>query len=107
MVEILRHPRTPWYVKAAAIAVVAYAASPIDLIPDFIPILGYLDDLLLLPLGICLVVRLTPADVRRDAFRRALRAGSLPGSPSRWVAAGIVFAVWAALITTIVLSVVR
>ncbi|BFN28250.1 hypothetical protein PSCT_04399 [Pseudomonas sp. SCT] len=55
-----RHPATPWLPKLVAIAIVAYALSPIDLIPDFIPILGYLDDVILLPLGIWLVIRLLP-----------------------------------------------
>jgi uncharacterized membrane protein YkvA (DUF1232 family) len=55
-----RDPRVPWHAKAAAIAVAAYALSPIDLIPDFIPVLGYLDDLLIVPLGIVLAVRLVP-----------------------------------------------
>jgi endonuclease YncB( thermonuclease family)/uncharacterized membrane protein YkvA (DUF1232 family) len=58
--KLFRHPATPWFVKAIAVAVVAYAVSPIDLIPDFIPVLGQLDDLLLLPLGVALAVRLTP-----------------------------------------------
>src|SRR3712207_244357 len=53
-----RHPRTPWYAKVAAAMVAAYALSPIDLIPDFVPVLGYLDDLLIVPLGILLVVKL-------------------------------------------------
>ena len=61
-----RDPRTPWYARAAAMLVAAYALSPIDLIPDFIPILGYLDDLLIVPLGIFLVVRLIPADVLEE-----------------------------------------
>jgi uncharacterized membrane protein YkvA (DUF1232 family) len=61
-----RDSRTPWYARAAAILVAAYALSPIDLIPDFIPILGYLDDLLIVPLGILLVVRLIPADVLKE-----------------------------------------
>ena len=55
-----RHPNTPWYVKVLAAVVAAYALSPVDLIPDFIPILGYLDDLILIPLGIWLVVSLIP-----------------------------------------------
>jgi uncharacterized membrane protein YkvA (DUF1232 family) len=58
-----RHPRVPWYAKILALIVVGYALSPIDLIPDFIPVLGYLDDLILIPLGIMLVIRLVPADV--------------------------------------------
>lgn len=59
----LKHPQTPWYTKALIAVVVSYAFSPIDLIPDFIPVLGYLDDLLLIPAGIALAIRLIPADV--------------------------------------------
>ena len=72
-----RDPRVPWYAKAAAAAVAAYAFSPIDLIPDFIPVLGYLDDLILVPAGIALTVRLIPGDLmaefRADAAVRAQR----------------------------------
>ncbi len=70
-----RDPRTPWCAKAVAIGVVAYALSPIDLIPDFIPVLGQLDELVILPLGIWLVVRLIPPDVMNEHRRRR----SLPG----------------------------
>lgn len=66
-----RDPHVPWYAKAVAAVVAAYALSPIDLIPDFIPVLGYLDDLILVPLGIALAVRLIPADVFNDLRRRA------------------------------------
>ena len=61
-----RDPRVPWYAKGLAIAVAAYALSPIDLIPDFIPIIGYLDDLIIVPLGIALVVRMIPPDVMAE-----------------------------------------
>ena len=61
-----RDPRTPWYAKMAAGLVAAYALSPIDLIPDFIPIVGYLDDLVIVPLGIWIAVRLVPADLMRE-----------------------------------------
>ena len=64
-------PRTPWYVRALAISLVIYAFSPIDLIPDFIPVLGYVDDLILLPLGIYLLIRLLPGQVVEDSRRRA------------------------------------
>src|SRR5687768_9274740 len=67
----VRDPRTPWYAKAAAACVVAYALSPIDLIPDPIPLLGYLDDLVLLPLGVWMVRRLIPAAVLADNRARA------------------------------------
>lgn len=70
-----RDPRVPWYAKAVAGAVAAYALSPIDLIPDFIPIVGYLDDLIIVPLGILLAVKLIPADLmaefRAEAIRRS------------------------------------
>lgn len=66
-----RHPRTPWYAKALGAFVVAYALSPIDLIPDFIPVLGYVDDVLLLPALIWLAVRLLPADVRQSCRQQA------------------------------------
>jgi uncharacterized membrane protein YkvA (DUF1232 family) len=77
-----RDPRVPWYAKAVAGAVAAYALSPVDLIPDFIPVLGYMDELVILPLGIMLAVRLVPtalmAEFRAEAMRRdkpASRAG--------------------------------
>ena len=66
-----RDPRTPWYARAVAICVAAYALSPIDLIPDFIPLLGYLDDVLIVPLGIALALRLIPPDVLAEARVRA------------------------------------
>jgi len=66
-----RHPRTPVYAKLAAAAVVAYALSPIDLIPDFIPVLGYLDDLIIVPAGIALVLRLVPAGVLVECRAKA------------------------------------
>ena len=70
-----RDPRVPWYAKAAAIAVAAYALSPIDLIPDFIPVLGYLDDLLIVPLGILLAVRLVPPGLMAEFRAAAVGAG--------------------------------
>ena len=68
-----RDPRVPWYAKAAAAAVAAYALSPIDLIPDFVPVLGYLDDLLIVPLGILLAARLVPAALMAEFREEALR----------------------------------
>ncbi|MDX8460631.1 YkvA family protein [Mesorhizobium humile] len=68
-----RDPRVPWYAKAAAGAVAAYALSPIDLIPDFIPIIGYLDDLLIVPVGIMLAVKLVPSDLMQEFREEAMR----------------------------------
>ena len=73
-------PRTPWYAKAFALAIAAYALSPIDLIPDFIPVLGYLDDVILLPLAILLAVRLVPADLMAEYRAAAARAEEKPVS---------------------------
>lgn len=75
-----RDPRVPWYAKALAVAVAGYALSPIDLIPDFIPIIGYLDELILLPLGIWLVVSLVPHEVMVEYRAKANEAGQRPTS---------------------------
>ncbi|HEX3246251.1 MAG TPA: YkvA family protein [Chloroflexota bacterium] len=88
-----RDPRTPWYARGLAVLIVAYAFSPIDLIPDFIPVLGYLDDLLLVPLGVALLVRLVPTDVMADARARA--SVELAGNrPKSYVAAGVIALIW-------------
>jgi uncharacterized membrane protein YkvA (DUF1232 family) len=86
-----RDPRVPWYAKALAAFVAGYALSPIDLIPDFIPILGYLDDLILVPAGIWLVIRLIPADVMEE--HRA-RAGAAQARPVSKRAATAIVAIW-------------
>ena len=88
-----RDPRVPWYAKALAVAVAAYALSPIDLIPDFIPVLGYLDDLILLPLGILLVVWLIPPEIMAE--HRELAAASQEHPVSR-TAAAIIVCIWIA-----------
>ena len=77
---VARDPRTPWYARALAAAVVAYALSPFDLIPDFVPVLGYLDDLVIVPLGIALVLRLVPRAVLDDCRVRAQLAADRPVS---------------------------
>jgi uncharacterized membrane protein YkvA (DUF1232 family) len=86
-----RDPRVPWYVKALALAVAAYAFSPIDLIPDFIPVLGYLDDLVLVPAGIALVVWLMPPEIMQE--KRAL-AAEASERPISFVAAASIAGVW-------------
>ncbi len=75
-----RDPRTPWYAKVMAGLVAAYALSPIDLIPDFIPVIGYLDDLIIIPLGIWVVVRLVPAGLMREFRAEAARMDARPVS---------------------------
>ena len=86
-----RDPRTPWYAKAVAIGVAAYALSPIDLIPDFIPVLGQLDEVVILPFGIWLVVRMIPADVMEEHRRTAMREQAIPRSMAGAVA---IVAIW-------------
>ena len=73
-----RDPRVPWYAKALAVAVAGYALSPIDLIPDFIPVIGYLDELIILPLGIWLVVSLIPHEIMVEYRAKADEAGKRP-----------------------------
>lgn len=86
-----RDARTPWAVRLLALLVAAYALSPIDLIPDFIPVLGYLDDVILVPLGLALVLRLTPAPVMNSARERADAAADRPIS---WVMAAVIVLLW-------------
>lgn len=99
--------RTPWYAKLVAIAVVGYALSPIDLIPDFIPFLGYLDDLLLVPAGIALAIRLVPKEVLDECRVKAAERGATEARAAGRVAAFFVAAVWLAIILLIVLAVIR
>lgn len=86
-----RDPRTPWPVRLLALAVAAYALSPIDLIPDFIPVLGFLDDLILVPLGLALVVRFVPPIVMASAREQALAASERPVSRGMAI---VVVTVW-------------
>jgi len=90
-----RDPRTPWLVRLLALLVAAYALSPIDLIPDFIPVLGYLDDLVIVPLGVLLVLKLVPPEVTRSAREQALAAVEIPVSRA---SAAIVVAIWVAIV---------
>ena len=90
-----RDPRVPWYAKAVAAAVAAYALSPIDLIPDFIPILGHLDELVVLPLGIMLALRLIPPELMAEHRATAIAA---EGRPTSRVAAAVIIATWIAVV---------
>ena len=88
-----RDPRVPWLAKAVAAVVAAYALSPIDLIPDFIPVVGYLDDLILVPLGILLAVRLIPPELMAE-FRAAAQGRARPVSRAGAV---VIVAIWLAV----------
>jgi uncharacterized membrane protein YkvA (DUF1232 family) len=103
-----KHPRTPWHAKALGVFVVAYALSPIDLIPDFVPVLGYLDEVLLLPGLIWLTIKLIPPEVlmqcRAQADRWMQSRGSKPSSKAGavlivalWLATGTAIWMWVAL----------
>ncbi len=99
-----RDPRVPWYAKALAICLVGYAFSPIDLIPDPIPILGHLDDFVLIPLGVLAVRAMIPAAVLAECRDKA---NTLVKKPRNWVAAGIVIAIWVIIAAAGVLWAVR
>ena len=85
--------RVPWYARALAAIVVAYALSPIDLIPDIIPVIGYLDDLILVPLGIVLVIRIIKPKILEDCRQQA-EAAIDRSTPKSWIAAVVVVAIW-------------
>jgi uncharacterized membrane protein YkvA (DUF1232 family) len=93
-----RHPGTPWYAKLFVAGVVAYAFSPIDLIPDFIPVLGYVDDLILIPMGIALAIKMIPRPVMAECRARAQKVIS-NGKPVSRVAAVVIVVIWLVLAT--------
>jgi len=97
----LRDPRTPWLARGIIALVAAYAVSPIDLIPDFIPVLGYLDDLILVPLGIALAIRLIPPQVLADSRTVAGQPGGA-GRGLKIIGAGIIVLIW--ILTIIVFA---
>jgi uncharacterized membrane protein YkvA (DUF1232 family) len=97
-----RDPRTPWFARLLAAAIVAYALSPLDLMPDFVPVLGYLDDLIIVPLGIALLLRIVPPDVLADCRERAALATERPTSRLAtlailgiWLAVALLVGWWA------------
>jgi uncharacterized membrane protein YkvA (DUF1232 family) len=89
-----KDPRVPWYARAFALCVAGYAFSPIDLIQDFIPVIGYLDDLIMVPLGIVLAVKMIPADVMEQCREKA-REYADQKKPVSWMAASVIIAIWA------------
>jgi uncharacterized membrane protein YkvA (DUF1232 family) len=101
-----KDPRVPWYARLFALVVVGYAFSPIDLVPDFIPVLGYLDDLILVPLGIALVLKMIPRDVLAESRQQAQVMMS-DNKPTNWTAAIGVIIIWLLLAAMVILFVVR
>jgi uncharacterized membrane protein YkvA (DUF1232 family) len=88
-----KDPRTPWYAKVFAALIIGYALSPIDLIPDFIPVLGYLDDLIIVPAGIALLLKMIPREVMEECRQKAR---SLPEQKKnkKWIAGLIIVLIW-------------
>lgn len=91
-----KDPRVPWYAKLFAVLVVAYAFSPIDLIPDFIPVLGFLDDLIIVPLGITLAMKMIPEAVLIDCRSKAEEIRK-NGKPKNWITGAIFIMIWLVL----------
>ncbi len=89
---VYRHPGTPWYARVFTAAIVAYALSPVDLIPDFIPVLGYVDDLIIVPAGVFLALKMVPKQVVEECRNRA--RFEPVGSKAKWVAAAAIVTVW-------------
>jgi uncharacterized membrane protein YkvA (DUF1232 family) len=88
-----RHPEVPWYAKLFTAIVIGYALSPIDLIPDFIPVLGYLDDLILIPIGIKIALKMIPEHVMIECREQAVEL-ERKNLGSSWIAAGVILAIW-------------
>ena len=101
-----KDPRVPWYAKALGALVIAYAFSPVDLIPDFIPVLGYLDDLILLPLGIAVIVKMIPKEVMRECLAAA--QSRISNEKRRnWVAGTAVIVIWMVVCAAVAVTVLR
>jgi uncharacterized membrane protein YkvA (DUF1232 family) len=101
-----RDPRVPWYAKVVMGLVLAYALSPIDLIPDFVPVLGYLDDLIIIPLGITIAVRMVPAQVMTDARKQAEELAR-QGKPVSRIGAIIIIVIWLIIVVTVIWFIVH
>jgi len=101
-----KDPRVPWYAKLLIACVIGYALSPIDLIPDFIPIIGYLDDLVLVPLGIALAVKMIPPIVLAECREKA-RTEMTRGKLTNWVAAAVILCIWALFVLFVIFLIVK
>jgi len=101
-----KHPGTPWYAKALAACVAAYALSPIDLIPDFIPVIGHLDDLVIVPLGIYLAIKMIPRPIWEECLAEAQNVSNHIKSKNR-ITGGIIIIIWLLLFVLIIIIAVR
>jgi uncharacterized membrane protein YkvA (DUF1232 family) len=101
-----RDPRTPWYARIFAACIVGYAFSPIDLIPDPIPVLGYLDDLILIPLGVKVAISMIPASVMTESREKAQEIFDR-GKPVNWIAAVVIVTIWLLLAALAIAIIVR
>jgi uncharacterized membrane protein YkvA (DUF1232 family) len=101
-----KDPRVPWYAKVFIALIAGYAISPIDLIPDFIPVLGYLDDFILIPLGITLALKMMPKTVLEECREEAQKALS-QDMPRNWVVGVVVITIWLVLIALVTITVLR
>ena len=101
-----KDPRVPWYAKLCVACIVGYALSPIDLIPDFIPFLGYLDDLILIPLGIAFVLKMIPQTVLAECRDKAQNTIN-QNKPIKWVAAGMIIIIWLFLAALAIVPIIR
>jgi uncharacterized membrane protein YkvA (DUF1232 family) len=99
-----RDERVPWYAKVFTACVVAYAFSPIDLIPDFIPILGYLDDVIIIPLGIMFALKMIPKRVISDCEVKA-EVMMKNGKPKNWIVGSLIVLIWSVIILWLILKV--
>ncbi len=88
-----KHPRTPWYAKALAVLVIGYALSPIDFIPDFIPVIGYIDDLIIVPAGISILIKMIPREVLEECREKA-RSQPIDKKRSNWTVAAVIVLIW-------------
>jgi uncharacterized membrane protein YkvA (DUF1232 family) len=88
-----KHPGTPWYAKVLAALIIGYALSPIDLIPDFIPVVGYLDDIILVPAGIALLIKIIPGDILEECRAKG-QSDPVNRKSKNWVAGVIIVLIW-------------
>lgn len=95
-----RDPRLPWYAKAFAFFILGYALSPIDLIPDFIPVIGHLDDVILVPLGIACLIKMIPEEILDECREKAKSQQMFKGR--HWIAASVIIVIW--LLTIAIMS---